>query len=49
MCTVNKDGCFRRFIKGDELERQLGEIHFKSGGGLGKGVVYGEKSGGVAI
>jgi hypothetical protein len=31
------------------LERQLGEIHFKSGGGLGKGVVYGEKSGGVAI
>ena len=49
LCTGNKDGCFRRFIKGDELERQLGEIHFKSGGGLGKGVVYGEKSGGVAI
>ena len=49
LCTVNKDGCFRRFIKGDELERQLGEIHFKSGGGLGKGVVYCEKSGGVAI
>ena len=49
LCTVNKDGCFRQFIKGDELERQLGEIHFKSGGGLGGGVVYGEKSGGVAI
>ena len=49
LCTVNKDGCFRQFIKGDELERQLGEIHFKSGGGLGRGAVYGEKSGGLAI
>jgi 20S proteasome subunit beta 1 len=49
LCTVNKDGCFRKFVKGDELERQLGEIHFKSGAGLGKGVVYGDRSGGLAI
>ena len=49
LCTVNKDGCFRQFIKGDELERQLGEIHFKSGGGLGKRRRLRREERGVAI
>ena len=50
LCTVNKDGCFRTFVKADELERRLGEAHFPRGTARAGDVFYGKgKSGGMVV